>query len=55
MVVYQGPLLGTNMTLGATGFWQNKMYPSIYYLSSSHENFEATRAELLGGIDGKLI
>ncbi|OAD54861.1 hypothetical protein WN48_06061 [Eufriesea mexicana] len=55
MVVYQGPLLGNNMTLGATGFWQNIMYPSIYYLLNSDENFHATRAELIGGIDGIII
>ncbi|XP_017793338.1 PREDICTED: uncharacterized protein LOC108575131 [Habropoda laboriosa] len=55
MVVYQGPLLGNNMTLGATGFWQNTMQPTIYYLTSSYENFDATRSELIGGIDGMII
>lgn len=55
MVVYQGPLLGNNMTLGATGFWQNMMRPTTYYLTSSYEHLDATRAELIGGIDGKLI
>lgn len=55
MVVYQGPLLGNNMTLGATGFWQNTMRPTIYYFSKSYENFDATRAELIGGIDGMVI
>lgn len=53
MVVYQGPLLGSNMTLGATGFWNSTIRPTIYYLTSSNENFDATRAELMGGIDGK--
>lgn len=52
MVVYQGPFVGNNMTLGATGFWNNTMRPTVYYLTSSHKNFDATRAELLGGIDG---
>lgn len=54
MVVYQGPLLANNMTLGATGFWQSMIRPTIYYLTSLHNNFDATRAELIGGIDGKL-
>ncbi|XP_076168966.1 uncharacterized protein LOC143147535 [Ptiloglossa arizonensis] len=55
MVVYQGPFVGNNMTLGATGFWNNTMRPTVYYLTSSHKNFDATRAELLGGIDGLII
>ncbi|CAL7941711.1 unnamed protein product [Xylocopa violacea] len=55
MVVYQGPLLGNNMTLGATGFWDNIIRPTTYYLKSSYEKFDATRAELLGGIDGMII
>ncbi|KZC14462.1 hypothetical protein WN55_06922 [Dufourea novaeangliae] len=55
MAVYQGPFVGSNMTLGATGFWNNTMRPAIYYLTSSHTNFDATRAELLGGIDGLII
>ncbi|XP_076757832.1 uncharacterized protein LOC143427508 [Xylocopa sonorina] len=55
MVVYQGPLLGNNMTLGATGFWENTLRPIIYYLRDSQEKFDATRAELIGGIDGMII
>ena len=55
MVVYQGPLVGKNMSLGATGFWNSTMRPTIYYLTSPHENFDATRAELIGGIDGMII
>ncbi|XP_034193344.2 uncharacterized protein LOC117610267 isoform X1 [Osmia lignaria lignaria] len=55
MVVYQGPLMEFNMTLGATGFWQNRIRPIIFYLTSPYENFDATRAELLGGIDGMII
>ncbi|XP_053999158.1 uncharacterized protein LOC128887365 [Hylaeus anthracinus] len=55
MTVYQGPLIGNNMSLGATGFWNNTMYPTVYYLTSEHTSFEATRAELLGGIDGLII
>lgn len=54
MVVYQGPL-GNNMTFGATGFWQNIMRPTIYYLTNLYKNFDVTQAELIGGIDGKLI
>ncbi|XP_076648482.1 uncharacterized protein LOC143356564 isoform X2 [Halictus rubicundus] len=55
MAVYQGPFKWQNMSLGATGYWNNTMRPTVYYLKSSHENFDATRAELLGGIDGLII
>ncbi|XP_076375423.1 uncharacterized protein LOC117225430 [Megalopta genalis] len=55
MAVYQGPYVWQNMSLGATGFWNNTIRPTVYYLTSSHTNFDATRAELLGGIDGLII
>ncbi|XP_078046277.1 uncharacterized protein LOC144474825 [Augochlora pura] len=55
MAVYQGPLVWQNMSLGATGFWNNTIRPTVFYLTSSHRNFDATRAELLGGIDGLII
>ncbi|XP_031849277.1 uncharacterized protein LOC116434747 isoform X2 [Nomia melanderi] len=55
MTVYQGPFVGQDMNLGATGFWNNTMWPTVYYLTSSHKNFDATRAELMGGIDGLII
>lgn len=54
MIVYQGPL-GNNITFGATGFWQNIIRPTIYYLTNSYKNFYVTRAELIGGIDGMII
>lgn len=53
MVVYQGPILGANMELGAAGFWNNTMRPHVYYLKSSKNGyFDATRAEIVGDIDG---
>ncbi|XP_076290974.1 uncharacterized protein LOC143214158 isoform X2 [Lasioglossum baleicum] len=55
MAVYQGPFKWQNMSIGATGYWNNTMRPAVYYLTSSHDNFDATRAELLGGIDGLII
>lgn len=32
MVVYQGPLVGFNMTLGATGFWEIE-YVQLFSIS----------------------
>ncbi|XP_026668550.1 uncharacterized protein LOC108624121 [Ceratina calcarata] len=58
IVLFQGPLLGNNMTLGAMGFWEyhwSTQFPNIYYLVNEKEYFEATRAELMGGIDGMII
>ncbi|XP_076243007.1 uncharacterized protein LOC143184564 [Calliopsis andreniformis] len=55
VVAYQGPVLGSNISLGATGFWNSTIRPTMYYLTSTNENFDATRAELIGGIDGMII
>jgi len=55
MVVYQGPILNSNMELGATGFWNNIMRPNVYYLNNKNGYFEATRAEIVSDIDGKYL
>lgn len=55
MVVYQGPILDFDMELGAAGFWNNTMCPSIYYLKNKDGYFDATRAEIVGDIDGKYL
>ncbi|XP_039308640.1 uncharacterized protein LOC105198717 isoform X2 [Solenopsis invicta] len=55
MIVYQGPILDVDMELGAAGFWNNTMRPSVYYLKSKNGHFDATRAEIVGDIDGLII
>lgn len=56
MVIYQGPMLGANMELGAAGFWNNTMRPHDYYLKSSKIGYlDATRAEIIGDIDGTRV
>ncbi|XP_011349315.1 uncharacterized protein LOC105286222 isoform X2 [Ooceraea biroi] len=55
MVVYQGPTLGPNMELGATGFWNNTMRPNDFYLKNKNGYFDATRAEIVGDIDGFIV
>ncbi|XP_012215810.1 uncharacterized protein [Linepithema humile] len=55
MVVYQGPILDTDMKIGATGFWNNTMRPNVYYLKNKNGYFDATRAEIVGDIDGLII
>lgn len=52
MVVYQGSILGSDMEIGATGFWNNTMRPNVYYLKNKNGYFDATRAEIVGDIDG---
>lgn len=52
MAVYQGPLVGSKMAIGATGFWNSTMQPRIFYLTDHNGHLDATRAEILGGIDG---
>lgn len=54
MVIYQGPLVQARMTLGVTGFWNSTIYPNIYYLTKNPDSYDATRAEIVGDIDGKL-
>ncbi|KAL6440867.1 hypothetical protein ACFW04_003353 [Cataglyphis niger] len=55
MAVYQGPILNSDMELGATGFWNNTMRPNVYYLNNKNGYFDATRAEIVGDIDGLII
>jgi hypothetical protein len=55
MVVYQGLILGSDMELGATGFWNNTMRPHDFYLKNKNGYFDATRAEIIGDIDGKSV
>ncbi|XP_011700217.1 PREDICTED: uncharacterized protein LOC105457309 [Wasmannia auropunctata] len=55
MVVYQGPILDVDMELGAAGFWNNTMRPSVYYLKNKNGYFDATRAEIVSDIDGLII
>ena len=52
MAVYQGPIYGERMFLGATGFWNSTMRPRIYYVTHKYDNLDVTRAEIIGGIDG---
>ena len=53
--MYQGPVLGKQMVLGATGFWNSPVRPSIYYLTGKDKTFDATEAEIIGAIDGLII
>ncbi|XP_014480693.1 PREDICTED: uncharacterized protein LOC106747566 [Dinoponera quadriceps] len=56
MVVYQGPVLGADMELGAAGFWNNTMRPQVYYLKSNRDNYlDATRADIVSDIDGLIV
>ncbi|XP_024937056.1 uncharacterized protein LOC107264079 isoform X2 [Cephus cinctus] len=55
MAVYQGPIVGSEMAIGATGFWNSTMRPSIFYLTDKHGSLDATRAEVVGGVDGLVI
>lgn len=56
VMVYQGPTLGANMELGAAGFWNNTMRPYVYYIKSSRDDYlDATRAEIVGDIDGTRV
>ena len=43
------------MVLGVTGFWNSSMRPNIYYIMGRDGTFDATRAEIIGGIDGLII
>ncbi|KAI4487516.1 hypothetical protein M0804_005665 [Polistes exclamans] len=55
MVIYQGPLANEKMTLGVTGFWNSTIYPNIYYLTKNPDSYDATRAEIVGDIDGLIL
>ncbi|XP_046595744.1 uncharacterized protein LOC107225502 isoform X1 [Neodiprion lecontei] len=55
MAVYQGPVVSSDMTMGATGFWNSTMQPRLFYLTDHNGHLDATRAEIVGGIDGLVI
>ncbi|XP_015126293.1 uncharacterized protein LOC107047901 isoform X2 [Diachasma alloeum] len=55
MAVHQGPSVGNRMLLGATGFWNSSIRPQIFYLLGKDGSFDATRAEIVGAIDGFII
>ncbi|KAI4497474.1 hypothetical protein M0802_007485 [Mischocyttarus mexicanus] len=55
MTIYQGPLVKEKMTLGVTGFWNSTIYPNIYYLTKNPDSYDATRAEIVGDIDGLIL
>ncbi|XP_011501691.1 PREDICTED: uncharacterized protein LOC105365273, partial [Ceratosolen solmsi marchali] len=55
MAVYQGPIYDDQMFIGATGFWDRTMRPHFYYIMHPYENFDLTRAETVGAIDGLII
>ncbi|KAJ8683489.1 hypothetical protein QAD02_019281 [Eretmocerus hayati] len=55
MVIYQGPIYDEQMYLGASGFWNNTMQPQVYYIRQNVDNFDFTRAEIIGAIDGLII
>ncbi|KAK0096904.1 hypothetical protein PV326_003925 [Microctonus aethiopoides] len=54
LAVYQGPFVGHQMILGVTGFWNNTMRPTRYYLEKDI-NSDVTRAEIIGAVDGFII
>lgn len=55
VVVYQGPIFTSTMSIGATGFWNSSIRPAVFYVSNKRGLFDATRAEIIGSIDGLVI
>jgi hypothetical protein len=55
MAVYQGPIYDEQMFLGATGYWDRTMRPHFFYITHPYNNFDITRAEIIGAIDGKFL
>ncbi|XP_058801781.1 uncharacterized protein LOC131670302 [Phymastichus coffea] len=55
LVIYQGPIYDDRMYLGSTGFWNSTIRPRIFYISHRTNNFELTRAEIVGAVDGLII
>lgn len=53
VVLNQGPLLDSRLTLGGTGVWDNSLRPILYLTTRNFDNFFASQAELIGGIDGE--
>ncbi|CAB0028367.1 unnamed protein product [Trichogramma brassicae] len=55
MVVNQGPVVREQMYLGASGFWNSTIRPRAFYVRHRYDSWDATRAELLGDVDGLIL
>ncbi|KAL7299773.1 hypothetical protein TKK_0007519 [Trichogramma kaykai] len=55
MVVNQGPATREQMYLGASGFWNSTIRPRAFYVRHRYDSWDATRAELLGDVDGLIL
>jgi hypothetical protein len=54
--VYQGPYLGSNVSIGTTGMWNDTHLPRVRYIGENHfGRWEMTDAEILAGLDGLLL
>jgi len=52
MVISQGPIYEGRMFLGASGFWDDTNRPRAFYVKHPQNNFDFTRAEVVGAVDG---
>ncbi|XP_044580110.1 uncharacterized protein LOC123262112 [Cotesia glomerata] len=55
LVIYEGPIKGEKMSLGSSGSWDSTMRPMLFYLLNKDDNYEVTRAEIVGAVDGFII
>lgn len=55
VVINQGPIYGTRVYLGASGFWDDTTRPQAFYVKHPQNNFDFTRAEILGDVDGNYL
>lgn len=55
LVIYEGPIKGEKMSLGSSGSWDSTMRPMLFYLLNKDDNYEVTRAEIVGAVDGNFI
>jgi hypothetical protein len=54
--VYQGPYLGSNVSIGTPALWNDTHFPRVSYLAENHfGRWEMTDAEILAGLDGLLL
>lgn len=54
--IFQGPMLGVNLSVGMLGSWNDTSFPRLYYLPQNHQElWEMTDAEILAGLDGLFI
>jgi hypothetical protein len=54
--VYQGPYLGSNVSIGLTAMWNDTHFPRVRYIAEGHRGrWEMTDAEILAGIDGLVL